>query len=160
MRVCNNHSFLFLLLGSLVTLPFLSCAAVTVIETSQLSFGMLEIPVSGVADITIDQDSGMATGSGLLLQGSSSRGQYLLSSTESSGVMTIDIQNVSTGSSALTLSQFKGRYGNQPINNFPASSLAAPNTGTTLNVGAKLTYSSAVLEQSYNMHFDIVVNYE
>lgn len=157
----KNHSFLLLLLCCFITFsPFFSYAAVTVAETSQLSFGMLEIPVSGVADITIDQDSGVATGSGSQLRGNSSPGQYLLSSTENSGVVTIDIQNISTGSSALTLSQFKGRYGSQAINSFPASNLAVPNTGTILNVGAKLTYSAAVLEQAYNMHFDIVVNYE
>lgn len=153
----NGISLVLFLLGFF---PLSSPAAISITETAQLSFGLLEIPLSGTVDITIDQESGLASGSGIIIHDTASRGQYLLSATEGNGVFSLDIHNITTGSPALTLSQFKGHYGSQVISSFPSGTLAAPGSGTTLNLGAKLTYSAAVLEQSYNMYFDIVVNYE
>ncbi len=135
-------------------------AVVTIREVSTLSFGMLEIPASGSTVITIDYDSGLTSGTATLVHNSTSRGQYLLSSDMASETVTLDIQNISTGASSLRLENFKGRYNGQVIDHFPTSALSVPQSGALLNLGASLTFSSALSEQSYPINFDIVVNYE
>ena len=140
--------------------PLAAFATVTISPITELFFGTLETPTIASSDITLDRDTVSGTGSMIVIHPTYSRGEYLLTSTENSGTVTIDIQNINTGSSALVLSNFKGRYGGQAIDSFPASGLSAPNNGTTLYLGAKLTATPPIQESNPVMSFTIVVNFE
>lgn len=156
----RQHSYLLLSFLGYSMLPFPALSAVTLAEITQLSFGIVEIPSSGSNNITIDYDNGTAMGTGILVHDSTARGQYLLSSTEASELVTLDIQNVSTDSSALNLTNFKGRYNGQVITNFPVSNLSIPRTGALLSLGATLVFTNSVTEKPYSLNYDIVINYE
>ena len=134
---------------------------ITITEITQLDFSKLDIPASGSQTIIINPSSGGYSGSGTVQSGSPARGEYkiILSGTGSSTSITIDIQNISSGSAQLTVDQFTGDYGGTFINSFPRSGLTKPVTspGTTLYLGATAQYSSGVSEGNLVPSFDIVV---
>jgi len=152
--------YLGIAIWCVLTIPLQAFSAVTIVEITPLSFGMLQLPSSGSNNITIDYDSGASTGTATVIHDNATRGQYMFENSDSEGLMTIDIQNINTGSSAITLTDFKGRYKGQVINSFPVSGLSIPKARAILNLGATLTFTSAVAEDAYVMGFDIVVNYE
>lgn len=126
-----------------------------------MSFARLDRPASGNQTIIINPTTGGYSGSGSVQSGTPSRGQYRveLSGSGSTTSATIDIQNVITGSSEVTLNNFTGDYGGSFINSFPAAGLAKPATspGTTLYLGATAQYTSAIPEGVLTPSFDIVV---
>jgi hypothetical protein len=143
-----------------IFLAYPSYATITLTEDTALSFGLLEIP-NATKNIIIDRDGGMPTGTAnILIDNSTSRGVYTLTGSDAHPSISIDIQNISTGSSELTLNNFKGKYGAVNIDSFPVGGLTLPGTGTILYLGATLEFTSQVNSQTYNMSFDLVVNYE
>jgi hypothetical protein len=157
-NLLNKIRKLFIIITFFFASP--SYATVTINEDASLSFGTLEIPNS-TKNIIIDRDGGMPTGTAtLLIDNTTSRGEYTLTGSDFHPSISIDIQNVSTGSPELTLNNFKGKYGAVNIDSFPVGGLTLPGLGTTLYLGATLEFTSQVNVQSYNMSFDLVVNYE
>lgn len=136
-----------------------SVCAQSITENTQLDFGTLAKPAAGSETFTITT-SNTTSGTGTLLFGTSSRGSYQITrGAFSSSPVELDIQNVNTGSAALTLDGFTGSWGGTTINSFPASGLTAPNTGigTTLLLGATATYTSAITNGTLTPTFDIVL---
>lgn len=144
-----------------LSLPTTSHAFLTLTETTPLSFGILATPTRSNSRIIVNRDGGAPTGTAIIISDTTNRGEYLIRSFFNTQKISLDIQNINTGSSALTLDQFKGRYGTKAINSFPKGRLDNPgSSGTPLYLGARLQFTNAVQEQTYNMTFDIVVNYE
>ncbi|MES2906892.1 MAG: DUF4402 domain-containing protein [Pseudomonadota bacterium] len=144
---------------------FLSAAfcaeSITITEVQQFRFATLAKPGSGSQTLTVPRDGSAPTGTGAILYGTSSRGQYNIKRTGSgsSTTCTIDIQNISSGNANLTIGSFLGNYNGSNINSFPASGLARPSngTGTTLYLGATATYNSSIPKGTYTPSFDIAV---
>jgi hypothetical protein len=145
--------------------PARAVESCTITTNAALTFGTLGNPASGSNTYTISASGAAASGTGTLLYGTTSRGQYTLKKTGNGGnfsTITIDIQNINTGSANVSLGSFRGVYGGAAINSFPASGLAKPGTGqgTTLYLGATATYNSSVGAGSMTPSFDIVVVYQ
>ena len=146
---------------AIILLPFaesLASSNVTISETTPLSFGTLYIPTSSTT-ISISE-TGTIGGTATMFKDTSSNGIYQINGNGSNQSITIDIQNISTGNPALTLGSFRGNYGGRTINSFPSNNLPFPaNNGTTLDLGATLSFNQNVSEQTYAMTFNIVVTY-
>lgn len=107
----------------------LAIESCTITEVTPLTFGTLQKPASGSQTFTIRANGLGPTGTGTLLYGTTSRGEYTLRRTGVGGgftSVTIDIQNISSGDPNLTLSTFTGRYGLNPIASFPEAGLNPP----------------------------------
>lgn len=161
----NGKRVLFLttLLGHMLLMAHASyadSATVTISEITPLSFGVLEIP-SGTTSITINANGSAPSGNANMISNTSSRAQFNVTGNKRNQEVTLDIQNINTGSSALTLSKFKAIFGSQVINNFPISNVSSPESnGTTLYLGATLTFNQNLQARFYNMSYDLVINYE
>lgn len=154
--ILKNIVFLLLFL-----LHFEARANVTSFSTvTNLAFGSLQIPTTSHY-ITIPSDGSTPTGNYIPIHNNFSNGQYLLigdPATDNS--LSLDIQNITTGSASLTLSNFTGIYDGTTITSFPVSGLTTPdNNGLTLYLGATLTYLNSIAEGSYSMSFTIVINF-
>ena len=135
-------------------------AVIGITEIQQLDFGILQTASAGSESITVPRDGSAATGTGTVLSGTPARGQFTITGSAGTSI-DIDIQNVSTGSSELTLDTFQGIYDGGNINVFPQGGLGVPGAGKTLYLGAKLTYTNLITDGStFNPSFDIVINYE
>lgn len=155
MRILARVCFLIFL----TSLPGHSAFAQAITQNTQFTFGTLQKPASGSHTFTITT-TGTTSGTGTLLFGAVSAGSYQITrGSLGSSTITLDIQNVSTGSAAATLSNFTGRWRNTNISSFPRSGLTRPATGagSTLLLGATLTYTSAVTPGSLTATFDIVL---
>ena len=149
-----------------VAVPVIGQAApppesVAITEKDQLDFAQLSIPTAGSENIIINPTTGGFSGTGSVQIGTPTRGKYKLrlSGSGSSTSATIDIQNISSGSSAVTISNFTGYYGGSSIGSLPQSGLSKPliGVGTTLYLGATATYTSSVPATTLVPTFDIVV---
>ncbi|NDF13128.1 MAG: DUF4402 domain-containing protein [Proteobacteria bacterium] len=134
-----------------------TCQSVIISEVQRMDFATLETS-SSPKDITVNYDGSGYTGSGVVLIGSPSRGGYQLVG-DPTCTVSLDIENISTGSANVTLDSFKGSYQNLTINSFPSSVLPAPGAGSVLYLGAKMTYQN-VPEGPISPTFDLVVNYQ
>jgi hypothetical protein len=147
--------------GASLVSPAFCAETVTITEVQQLKFATLAKPSSGSQAKTVPRDGSSPTGTGTILFGTWSRGQYTIKrgGSGSSSSCTIDIQNISSGNANLTIGTFLGNYNGSNVNSFPASGLARPATGagTTLYLGATATYTSAVSIGTLTPSFDIVV---
>jgi len=153
------YSFFALGLISSITSP--AYATITISQVSPINFGSLLVPASGSPSITVSSsaaNSSTLAGGAVAIDNNANRGEYLIKRTTENSTMTVNITGISTGSSALTLSTFTGRYGSTSITTFPKSSLTNPGTaGTDLYLGAKLAYTSAIADGTYNMTYTITV---
>jgi hypothetical protein len=138
---------------------------IRVSEISRMSWGMVAIPATGEKYIEISPVNQMMHGNATMMYGAPSRGAYKLSSTGDQGqqrreAITIDIADVSTGSSSLKLDNFRGMYSSMMIEHFPSPTLPLPARapgGTSLYLGARATVNSAVQPGAYAPTFDIDV---
>lgn len=154
-----SRALVFLLL---LWQPVCAYAQITISEDIGMDFAVVAIPSSGSEYIEIPRDGGAETGTGTVVSGITSRGEYTITGTGSTTI-SIDIDSVSTGSSEITLDNFRGVYNNSVnIDSFPATGLANPTSGgKPLYLGARLTYTSSISDGSnFSPQFDIVVNYE
>jgi hypothetical protein len=144
----------------MLAFPLAVQASLTITELRPLSFGTLLLP-GGSRTITVDCNGGAPSGSAEIVGSDASRGEYMISGDQGQSV-TIDIDNISTGNGALTLTKnsFKGRYAGNAISSFPQSSLPDPAQGTPLYLGATLEVSSGLSEQSYHLYYDIIISYQ
>jgi hypothetical protein len=132
-------------------------------ETQTLTFPTIGLPAGGgTANLSISPLNSSTSGSGQIISGMASRGQYALSrSAEGTPVsISIDISNVSLGNPGLTLDTFRGFYAGQTIDSFPSSTLPLPAIApgnTPLYLGAKVTANSSVAPGNYNGGFSITV---
>jgi hypothetical protein len=147
-----------LLLALIWPATALRATAQVLTEVTQLNFGALEIPAAGSVTATLSV-TGAFSGTATQLYGTVSGGRYTITrGTLGTGTITLDIQNVSTGNAAVTLTDFTGRWGTTPIASFPQSGLGRPSVGgTTLRIGATLTFDSSVNPSTINPSFDIVM---
>ncbi len=136
-------------------------ATITITPVANMDFAMPEVPASPSSNLILPADGGMVTGTGTIIDGIPHRGQVNLFSTAGVSTISIDIQNISTGSGAVTLSNFTGIYDGIPISSFPQGALPLPSAGKTLYLGATLTYTNAVTDGlTLNPTFDLIVIYE
>ncbi len=141
----------------------LYAANISITEQVTMDFANLAIPSSGSENLNVPSSGGGATGTGTIVSGTTSRGQYKLKRTGNNpATINIDIQNITTGSSEITLDSFEGTYNGASIPAFPAGGLPEPGKGqgTPLYLGAKVTYSNLVAEGVGSMSFDLVVIFE
>lgn len=120
--------------------------AQTITQSTQLNFATLTKPSSGSQNLTVSTSNGVS-GTGTVLIGTPVAGVYQITrGSLGNSTITLDIQNISSGSAYVTLSAFTGLWGNTTLNSFPASGLTRPRggAGTTLKVGATVTYTSSV----------------
>lgn len=144
-------------LGLSLASPVAHAQALT--QNTQLVFGALQKPSSGSQTFTVST-AGATSGTGTRLYGTSSAGSYNITrGSLGNGTITLNIQNISTGSAAVTLGSFTGKWGNTTVASFPTSGLTRPGggAGTVLLLGATLTYTSAVSAGSLSPTFDIVL---
>ena len=136
-------------------LPF----TVKITEVQRMNWGTIAIPPSGTQYLDLSPINQSVTGTGTVLFGSPQRGIYKLSgSGDGSASITIDIANVSSGSSSLKLDHFQGVYSSIYIKGFPSPTLPAPtrmSNATMLYVGARATIASAMTTNSLLPTFDI-----
>ena len=158
----------FLVFFVVIALPFGEQAlgappgeSVTITEQVQLDFAQLNTPASGSETIIINPTTGGFSGSGTVQIGTPARGQYKIKLTGNGSTTsaTIDVQNISSGSGAVTISNFTADYGGSAIGALPQSGLAKPakGQGTVLYLGATAQYTSAVPAGTLTPTFDIVV---
>ena len=143
-----------------------TCAGVpTATQARQLSWGTLQIP-SGSATFTVAGTSGGATsGTGILLYGTTSSGDYTLSkgSSSQSGCSTFTINVTSSNCIApgCTIGSWTGKYGTTTLSGSPPwTGLAMPGAGKTLYLGATVTYNQTVTAGSYAPTFMLSANYD
>jgi len=124
-----------------------------------MGWGTISIPVSGSEYLNLSPANSTTSGTGNVLFGLSSRGEYRLkSSEEGSGTFTIDIGSISTGSSYLTLDNFRGIYNSTSIDSFPSASFQLPSTsGEILYLGARETVSAGMTPTTLTPTFDIII---
>ena len=152
----------FLFVFCMVTIPVAAFAAesVQITEQTEMNFAQVEIPTSGSKTIIINASTGAYSGTGTVQTGTPARGQYKLrlSGSGSSTSSTIDVQNISSGNAAVTISTFTGNYNGAAIS-IPQSGLTKPagGGGTTLYLGATATYTSSVPVGAITPSFDVVV---
>ncbi|GEM_PF-2163515 len=139
--------------------PARADVTISISDVTQMDWGTVQIPASGSEYISISPANSGISGTGTVLFGFPSRGVYSLkSSGEGETAITIDISNVSTGSSNLTIDNFTGIYSSYTINSFPSASLPLPSTsGTNLYLGARETVNAAMTPTTLTPTFDIVV---
>lgn len=151
---------LYTLIAVLAWLPP-AYATITITPVSDIDFAKPEVPSSPSSNLILPADGGNMTGTGTVIDGIPHRGQVNLFSTGGTSTISVDIQNISTGSGAVTLTNFTGIYDGIPISSFPQGALPLPGTGKTLYLGATLTYTNAVTDGlTLNPTFDLIVIYE
>jgi hypothetical protein len=160
--MAKRYSLFVLVLGLAASLA--SCAlaqSINITPVQTLTFPTLAIP-SGSVNLTVSALNSGTSGTGQVIGGMASRGQYALSLV-SGGTpvsISIDISGVSTSNPNLTLSQFSGFYKGQSIVSFPSSTLSLPATSpsaTPLYIGATETATAALTPGSYSATFSITV---
>ncbi len=147
--------------GILIALPAWAAFTVSAAETTRMDFGTIAKPASGSQYLDLSAANSALTGTGSKLFGTASRGVYTL--TKKGGgagtSMTLDISNVSTGSAALTFSNFIGIYQGITISSFPSSPQSLPATapGTPFYLGVRETVTSAIGVGALSPTFDLVI---
>ena len=140
-----------------------SAGSINIQEVSTLTFPNIGIySGGGSVNLSVSPLNSATSGNGQIISGNASRGQYALSITSGSSPISIsiDISNVNTGNSGLTLDSFRGFYMGQTINSFPSSTLAVPATApasTPFYLGAKVTASPLVEPGNYSASFSMTV---
>ncbi|HVY12527.1 MAG TPA: DUF4402 domain-containing protein, partial [Alphaproteobacteria bacterium] len=148
-----------------LTAPCALADNIHVQEVERLGWGTVGIPPSGSASIAISPGSGATSGSGKIIYGTPSRGKYLIRLSGgghgghfSQNTISLDIDDVRTGSRHFSIQNFKGIYGSYLIPSFPSPTLPSPaqGQGSPLYLGATLTVDQAVREGDYSPSFDII----
>jgi hypothetical protein len=133
--------------------------AQTITQTTQLQFGQLAKPASGSHNFTLNTTNG-TSGTGVLLSGTPLSGVYQITrGSFGPGTVTINVNNINSGNANLTLGSFTGDWGGTAIASFPRSGLSRPagGPGTTLRLGATVTYTSSIPVGTITPSFDIVI---
>jgi len=137
--------------------------SISIQEIQALTYPTLAIsPAGGSINLSISPLNSTTSGNAEIISGTASRGQYALS-LGSGGTpvsISIDISDVNTGNSGLTLDSFSGFYSGQMINSFPSSTLPLPAlspANTPLYLGATVTASPLVPSGTYVVSFTITV---
>jgi hypothetical protein len=148
-----------ILAGFLAASPVMAKVNISISETTRMNWGTVGIPSSGSQYLTLSPSNSSVTGTGHVLLGTPSRGVYNIRGVGGGSTsITIDISNVSTGSSYLTLDSFTGIYSSVNINSFPSPTLPLPSpSGTPLYLGARATMTSSLSPGALHPTFDVVV---
>ena len=110
--------------------PFVAWAqGINIQEVQALTFPTLALS-SGTIQLTVSPLNSGTSGTGQIIGGTVSRGQYALSLTPGGSPLSIslNISAASTGNPNLTLDHFSGFYKGQLISSFPSSTLSLPAT--------------------------------
>ena len=151
----------FILAG--LTPGFASAQSISIHEVQTMTFPTLATAAGGGnVTVTLNPLNSATSGSGQIIGGMASRGQYALSLTSGGTPVSIslDISGVSTGNAGLTLDAFRGFYKGQTISSFPSSTLPLPATSpsnTPLYLGATVTALPSVTPGTYSASFSITV---
>lgn len=138
----------------------------TVTEDTKLQWGTLQIPTSGSNTCIVNVGSAdCAAGStGSRLFGIIGSGSYTVTKDNALGTvcaMSIDIVNISTGSSDLTLGSITGKYDGVTLSGPPPwTGLTKPNVPRTLELGMTATYASSITPGTYTPIFGIKVTFD
>jgi hypothetical protein len=134
-------------------------ATYTVTQNQELSFGIFQIP-PGFRSYTV-QYTGASFGSGTLLYGIPAPGDYTIKCTSGCGSsISIDLQNVSSNCTGLSIFNKLINYNNGEFTNAPpGSGLSDPGgSGKDLKLGATAGFDSTVPTAACTPTFDIVIN--
>jgi len=141
-----------------------SDAVLTVNQSTQLNWGTLQIPSGSTTSTIAGTSSGTTSGTGTLLYGTTSSGEYTIRESVSrrqSGCTSLTI-NVMSASCApgCTIGSWTGKYGATTLRGAPPwTGLNAPGIESKkLYLGATLTYTSAAKAGSYTPAFTISTN--
>ncbi len=153
--------FALIIVGLYTTTASAQSISITPVQT--LTFPILARPTSGnTTNLSISPLNSTTSGTGTIVGGAATRGQYTISITSGGSPVSIslDITGITTGNAGLTLDTFRGFYAGQTISSFPSSTLPLPATtpsNTPLYLGAKVTADSTVASGSYSASFSITV---
>lgn len=138
-----------------------AATSITISESQTLTFPTIGLTGSGTTSLSVSPLNSSTSGNGQIIAGAASRGTYPLSAEGDGGVsISIDISGVTTGNPALTLSDFKGFYNGQVIENFPSPTLplpAAHPASTPLYIGATVAAGAGVPTGTHQGSFTITV---
>jgi len=139
-----------------------AATSISITEKQSLTFPLVGLPASGgTSAISINPLNSATTGTAQIISGIPSRGTYDLSAKGGRGIsISIDISGITTDSAGLTLSNFRGFYGNQQIDSFPSSTLALPASApatTPLYLGATVSANASVPAGNHTGSFTITV---
>lgn len=132
--------------------------SITVTQTTQLGFGVLQIPASSQTFSVAT--TGATSGTGTQIYGVTAPGVYSIKCQSGGGCASIDID---VRASALNCTGITGmgpftiNYNNEYIGAVPKTGLSNPSSGKTLTVGSTLTYTAAVGANACQPTVDIVV---
>lgn len=137
--------------------------SISIQEIHTLTFPTMAISVGGGSvNLSISPLNSATSGSAEIISGTASRGEYDLSlgSGGSPVSISVDISDVNTGNSSLTLDHFSGFYKGQVISSFPSSTLPLPAlspSSTPLYLGATVTALPSLPSGTYTASFTITV---
>jgi len=139
-----------------------SAQSINIQEVQSLTFPTIAISQGGSVNLNVSPLNSATSGSGQVIGGMASRGQYALSLTPGGTPISIsiNISGVNTGNTGLTLDTFSGLYKGQSISSFPSSTLSLPATSpanTPLYLGATVTAAPSVAPGTYSATFSITV---
>lgn len=130
--------------------------AVTIVQNQSMDFATLLVPTSGSEYIIIQENNGSAVGTGTVILGTTRRGEFTVTGDNNSGVFTLNIDSVVTGSSDITLNSFRATYNGTLVTQYPSQPLPQSTSPKNLYLGAKLTYNNSVTSGVKNVTFRIV----
>jgi hypothetical protein len=117
----------------------------TVVQNTQLQFGTMQIPGGSVTDII--STAGGQSGTGTLLYGTVSAGDYTIKCTSGTctATLTISISSGSLCTGLTSLGTWQGKYNSGSSLALPLSGLVNPGAGgLDFKVGTTATYTSSV----------------
>jgi len=126
-----------------------------------LNFPTIAIPQAGTADVSVSALNSLVSGTGTVINGTASRGQFNLTVDQSgsSVSLVVDITDVSVSDPNVSLGSFTGLYRGYFISSFPSQTLPLPDAGasTPFYLGATLTASPGVQQGPVTATFTIRV---
>ncbi len=133
-------------------------------QVQALTFPTIALSGSGNVNLTVSPLNSSTSGTGQVIGGTASRGQYALSLVQAGGgksvSLSLDVSGANTGNAGLTLDSFRGLYNGSSIASFPSSTLPLPAkhpANTPLYLGATITAAPSVAAGTYNASFSITI---
>lgn len=136
-------------------------ATITITENTPINFGTVQIPDTGSQHIIISPDGSAYSGTGEVLAGVPIRGEFTVTG-DANAAVSIDINNIASGSSEVTFDQIKIVYNDGAVlEAFPASVTLSNEGSATLYLGGRITFTNNIsVGEEIVPSYTLVIDYE